>query len=1041
MKLNIPVLVTQKVVQNEQHYSARPLFHKDPEVSGLLLDRVLAKLAGNVRKELNLMAEGTRHDTLSNFCFDPNLYHRTFHIELQQKKRTVKGDFLVVVLPDHEPRVAFCPLLEGLWFQVERGADLRQRTIEVLDHYFSRGHGVHLPADWPQQCWLSQVEVSFKVPEQPPKTRKDINMMILGGPPVAQGWLELERVGRCLDDLYPHDLNPCLCRDHEVARLEQAFRSSKRAPQLILGPRKVGKTSLIHEMVRRHHQAQKKDARGRRFWLLSPQRLISGMSYLGQWEARLLSILKYASDKNLVLVFDDLLGLFSAGVSRDSNLCVADVLKPYLQQQKVRILGECTPEGLSILRERDRGFADLFALHHLRETSQQDTLTIALEEIRSGERLHACRFDSTAVLTAIDLQRRYIKDSVFPGKAAGFLRRLAARRRKEVVEKAHVYDYFHSISGIDFQFLMDDMILKRADVVTELQGQVMGQPQAVEAAADAVMMCKSRLCDPSRPVASLLFVGPTGVGKTECAKALARYLFRDEERLVRFDMNEFINPGSAARLVGTFHQPDGLLTSAIRRRPFCVLLLDELEKAHHEVFNLLLQVLGDGRLTDARGRTVDFTQTIIVMTSNLGVKEAGKTLGLRSKESEADLTYRRAVEQYFPPEFFNRLDRIVAFGRLSREVTKGLAQRILGKVLGREGLVRRQCILDVSSEATEKIVDMGYHPELGARALKRSIEQSISNPVSARLAAMKPLAPTVISIRANPDLEVSVTELASAPVLAQALVSGFTQGRLEELERAFEALGKHLELQDPNQLIDEGVSSAQAWHYSLQDRLRRCRAIAGRLAGYLRVEAPPKRPVETAHRLLQAADWQGVLESASLNQAMLELADNLPSQSEARRLHGKVAELQTELAFLTPHGEDRTVNMELRFAPTAKGVAHDLARYLKEGWEKLELDCRLQLLAESVKIQLVGPRAEEVARAERGYHLYYHSQSLMVVEAVVDEDGKPYQPQVLRVYNPELGVLDLRTGWFCPEEPLPEEMAILIASALPHRLEVELANL
>src|SRR5262249_45537500 len=184
---------------------------------------------------------------------------------------------------------------------------------------------------------------------------------------------------------------------------------------------------------------------------------------------------------------------------------------------------------------------------------------------------------------------------------------------------------------------------------------------------DVLAIAKARLNDPDRPLASFLFLGPTGVGKTQCARAVARYLFKDADHLVRFDMNEFPQPGSAARLAGTFDNPEGLLTAAVRRRPFAVVLLDEIEKAHPEVLDLLLQVLGEGRLTDALGRTVDFTNTLIVMTSNLGVREAQAGMGFRPGEHHDPEAYERAAQRFFRPEFFNRLDRVVPFDRLGRE--------------------------------------------------------------------------------------------------------------------------------------------------------------------------------------------------------------------------------------------------------------------------------------------------------------------------------------------------------------------------------------
>lgn len=1023
MKLTIPVLVSQ-TPGHDPTYLARPLFHTQPEASGKLLERVLSKLAGSIRRELSMLAKLPRLEPLADFVFSPNLYDKTFAFELQHKKRTVKGQFLVVVLPDQEPRVAFCPELEGLWFHLPRGADLRQRSLEALDHYFRRGAGLALGNEHYNRSWVSEIELPFRMPETPPQASHDPGRMILGGASVHPGWVELEQVGRSLDDRYPHDLDRCLCRDKEASRLQRALQRKERAPQLVVGPRKVGKTALLHEMVRRHRQS--KGTLERRYWLLSPQRLISGMSYVGQWEARLMAILKYAAEKDLVLIFDDLLGLFSAGVSRDSNLCVADVLKPHMQQGLVRVLAESTSESLAVLRERDRGFADLFSITHLHETSERDTLEIALEEIRLGERLHACTFELEALTTAIDLQRRYVRDAVFPGKSAAFLRKLAARHRQGKIRRQEVIEYFHSLSGIDVRLLQDRMVLKREEVLSELGEQLMGQSAALEAAADAVMMSKARLCDPSRPVASLLFVGPTGVGKTECAKALARFLFHDESRLLRFDMNEFVSPYSAARLIGTFHQPDGLLTAAVRRRPFCVLLLDEIEKAHHEVFNLLLQLLGDGRLTDARGRTVDFTQAIVIMTSNLGVREASKPVGLRQRQGEEGLAYQRAVEAFFPPELFNRLDRVVPFARLTRAETQTLAQRLLGKLLAREGLVRRQCILQVTPRAMERIVDLGFHPQLGARALKRSIETSISAPVSAQLTQMQPHAPTVIGIDAEPELKVSVRELKAASRRG-VLVSELTLPLLSSLEEELE----HRErlLPSSSDLVGEELTSEQVWYYALQDRLRRARAIIGRLRGYMTGKERPTRRLDTAHPLLQiGASWDGLLRSPSIGQALKELSVSLPVRTQECRLHAKLGELLAELALLEGDGRDEQAVLELSFTPAEETWGKFLLKAYREVFARLELQVTSGQREGTARLELHGPHAQLLARNEQGFHLFCKDGRVSLVEVVGGDC-------VVRAYDSDRGTLDLRSGWLSPSLPGPLEMEYLMLCSLPNALD------
>ena len=312
------------------------------------------------------------------------------------------------------------------------------------------------------------------------------------------------------------------------------------------------------------------------------------------------------------------------------------------------------------------------------------------------------------------------------------------------------------------------MRLTREDVADQLAGEVEGQREAVEAMADAVAIAKARLNDPAKPLASMLFLGPTGVGKTECAKALARFLFRDEQRLLRFDMNEFLSPDAAARLVGTFDQPEGLLTSAVRERPAAVVLLDEIEKAHPNVFDLLLQVLGEARLTDGLGRTVDFSNTIVLLTSNLGTGQSPISSGFGAVESTSRETALRAARDFFRPELFNRLDRIIPFAHLSRDELAAIARRSLSQVLAREGLQRRQSSLDVSPELLSWVVEQGYHPQLGARAMKRAVEDHLVHPLAVQLSEIPKSRPTVVRLsRQNRGLlQVHVTSLYEAEMTA-----------------------------------------------------------------------------------------------------------------------------------------------------------------------------------------------------------------------------------------------------------------------------------
>ena len=369
------------------------------------------------------------------------------------------------------------------------------------------------------------------------------------------------------------------------------------------------------------------------------------MSAVGQWEERVLAILDEAGRRDHVLYFDDLLGLYRAGVSAESDLTVADVLRAHVQRRAVRVLAEMTPEAFRAFAERDRGLADQFHVLTVEPLPAAETLGVLLDARRKLEIRHRCRFEPDVLPTVVDVQRRYVRDAEFPGKGVAFLSQIALTHPRAAVTRDTVHEQFHEQTGLALALLDGRRRLPRAEILGALCGRVVGQDEALAAMADVVSLAKARLNAPDRPLATLLFMGPTGVGKTECAKALAAFLFGREEHLVRLDMNEFGSPAAASRLVGTFIEPEGLLTAPVRRQPFCVVLLDEIEKAHPDVFDMLLQVTGEGRLTDAVGRTTDFGGAIVIMTSNLGTREVAGRIGFGGGEEERRRAFVGAADE------------------------------------------------------------------------------------------------------------------------------------------------------------------------------------------------------------------------------------------------------------------------------------------------------------------------------------------------------------------------------------------------------------
>jgi ATP-dependent Clp protease ATP-binding subunit ClpA len=775
MIFTIPIFIEERSsgLTSPPTYIVRPLFQSEPVQRAEKLSRALAKLSNDLYQILRELGQEPRHDQLAQWTSSPVLDESTLDLRLELSTGAHRRYFFFAGYAALERKLFFTPALPKLHFEVFSNQNLAERATEVLTRHFRElerdGEAVNLDNyALSGKGRLTTLELALNPAAIGKKVKKNRRALLFGGEEKKEGEVELRKTGRRMNGMYPDDLDRAVGREREVDELARLFSATDRRPVLLVGPRMVGKTTILHELVWQIG-ARKKEryAGGREIWLLSPMRLISGMSYLGEWENRVLAILEHAKEKDRVLYFDDLLGLFTAGVSSASDLNVAQVLRPWLEKRSMRLIAEITPEAWRVLREKDRALADLFHVIPVNEPSENETMRVLINVGRQLEEAHRCAFELDIVPTVYELQRRFATDAAFPGKAAGFLRRLSVRYAGCSIARWHALREFQEQSGLQVAMLDESTSMDRKWILENMRGTVVGQEHALEAFADVLVTLKARLNDPRRPLATMLFLGPTGVGKTQAAKSLAQFLFGNANRLVCFDMNEYVDGASAIRLTGSPREPEGLLTAAIRRQPFSVVLFDEIEKAAPEVFDLLLAVLDEGRLTDALGRVSDFTQAVILLTSNLGAREARTRLGFGAFESgiEAeDAVYVSAAEKFFRPEFFNRLDRIIPFRSLERSHLEGIARQLIGGLLARDGIRRRDGLLNLSPDALKRLVELGRHPQLGARALKRVVEREVAQPLAELLVALPPGVPMIANLATKEDrFDVTLRDLNPVP--------------------------------------------------------------------------------------------------------------------------------------------------------------------------------------------------------------------------------------------------------------------------------------
>ncbi len=542
-----------------------------------------------------------------------------------------------------------------------------------------------------------------------------------------------KRYAVCLNDAL-EGCNPLIGRQAELERTMQILCRKEKNNPLHIGEPGVGKTAVVYGFARLlNEQKVPKPLLGARIFSFDLGSLLAGTQYRGDFEKRLKKVMDSLSREEKPIVYiDEIHNIVGAGAVNGGSLDISNLLKPYLSAGHIRFIGATTFEEYKKHFEKSKSLVRRFQNVEIKEPDEQDALRI-LEGLRqSYEAFHGVVYDDDVLAYAVSMSAKYIQERFLPDKAIDLMDEAGAYRRMypleqevQTVSRELVDEIIAKTCHIPKQAVESAETESLATLEQRMKQRVFGQDEAVSQVVHTVKLARAGLLEPDKPLASLLFVGPTGVGKTEIAKSLAKEL---GIRLVRFDMSEYEEKHSVAKLIGApagyvGYEEGGLLTEEIRRHPHTVLLLDEIEKAHPDIFNILLQVMDYATLTDNQGRKADFRNVIIIMTSNAGASRIGKPgIGFQAEDTSADVVFEE-VRRTFQPEFRNRLNRIVAFCGINGQMAERIVEKKLGEL--QQLLSQKQVELITDEKARALIQKKGVSAEYGAREIERVIRSEI----------------------------------------------------------------------------------------------------------------------------------------------------------------------------------------------------------------------------------------------------------------------------------------------------------------------------